>query len=73
MSVVAGSLPAGLSIDRSAGAAPGSDATTVTVGRSMSGNCWIFIALKPAAFTIFAYFGTPSRTIAASSRCSAFA
>ncbi len=28
------------------GAAPGSVAVTVTVGRSMSGNCWIFIARK---------------------------
>src|SRR5688500_3675947 len=28
------------------GEAPGSEAVTMTVGRSMSGNCWIFIALK---------------------------
>jgi hypothetical protein len=35
------------SVSICAGAAPGSDATTVTVGKSMSGNCWIFIALKP--------------------------
>ena len=34
------------SVSICAGAAPGSDATTVTVGRSMSGNCWIFIALE---------------------------
>src|SRR5688500_1249473 len=28
------------------GEALGSEADTMTVGRSMSGNCWIFIALK---------------------------
>ena len=29
------------------GEAPGSAATTVTMGRSMSGKFWIFIARKP--------------------------
>src|SRR5438105_14070398 len=28
------------------GDAPGSDAVTMTVGRSMSGNCWIFMPRK---------------------------
>src|SRR5213083_2648041 len=34
------------SVSSCAGDAPGSDAVTVTVGRSMSGKFWIFIALK---------------------------
>ena len=34
------------SVSSSAGDAPGSAVVTVTVGRSMSGNCWIFIARK---------------------------
>src|SRR5690554_3178986 len=34
------------SVSSCAGAAPGSDAVTITVGRSMSGKFWIFIALK---------------------------
>src|SRR5437773_10368670 len=34
------------SVSSCAGDAPGSAALTMTVGRSMSGNCWIFIALK---------------------------
>ena len=34
------------SVSICAGAAPGRLAVTVTVGRSMSGNCWIFMRLK---------------------------
>src|SRR5437763_1958693 len=34
------------SVSSCAGDAPGSDAVTITVGRSMSGKFWIFIALK---------------------------
>jgi hypothetical protein len=34
------------SVSSCAGAAPGSAADTITVGRSMSGKFWIFIALK---------------------------
>src|SRR6218665_2443221 len=34
------------SVSSWAGDAPGSEATTVTVGSSMSGKFWIFIALK---------------------------
>src|SRR6185295_9543929 len=34
------------SVSSWAGDAPGSVAVTITVGRSMSGNCWIFMARK---------------------------
>src|SRR5580765_5747420 len=34
------------SVSSCAGDAPGSDAVTITVGRSMSGKFWIFIVLK---------------------------
>src|SRR5438105_12157946 len=34
------------SVSSCAGDAPGSDAVTITVGKSMSGKFWIFIALK---------------------------
>ena len=36
------------SVSSCAGDAPGSEAVTVTVGRSMSGKFWIFIARKPS-------------------------
>jgi hypothetical protein len=37
------------SVSICAGAAPGRLAVTLTMGRSMSGNCWIFIARKPSS------------------------
>src|ERR1044071_9235444 len=37
------------SVSSCAGEAPGSEAVTVTVGRSMSGKFWIFIALKASS------------------------
>src|SRR5687768_4399368 len=36
------------SVSICAGEAPGSEAVTVTIGRSMSGKFWIFIAWKPS-------------------------
>src|SRR5512139_248598 len=39
------------SVSICAGLAPGSAAVTVIMGRSMSGNCWIFMPRKPIAPT----------------------